>query len=1436
MGFVVQTILSFLLMMIVECTVKVRDTVDITIYTDDIHAYNISQLFDLATSVKPVCEVKASPATIYKAEMPLVSKDISIYAFVDQPEIVEFVSNTTVYGIFDNKNILIQNITLDGERFSGLLEHNFGLLGDEAICSDLHLNDKLNRIYVLCYTDPSKQLDKFIYVAELDSTSGELLNKVQVASDPQVVQHRLQMSYVVVTENNVQVPYIFVYDQGASSGINDKNRWVLVLANAIVGNLRSLGFTVLDNTVSPLTYFYDLFHFKTGVLLTGKVARDGPISMTFCTFVSSPQPAFTCVQTPKPAAFATKVGYVGIINTGQYVEVNNDPVNPDVDYLSKCDFGGDFSSPSFIDADDCAQMHSYNISDNATISLVEGNVHQLVIKYVYFDGTYAGYSVHNFDLRIEWLHIDDSQASHLVPLGKNLVRVNKDSMEIHRMVPDFVYFKGSDLADGMNLIRIECTDQDSTTPVPNILRVYKMDDLKENVIANGTQLPTFSVYEGDEIFFGVEPRMIMGNDLQCNVDFEPQTFANLTRSKVYDTEPINIDFRFTKSSADFQEIRFVGEFAVIKDNRGWVAFFRCQFTSIASVLCTEQAAYGTAGHSVRLERDVSKVFDWVFAWSVDLTVNTTIVYVFDGVSSLYTYTFGGVAADAQMSEVGSSAYLTLAFNGDINKIDGYEFTIGNPASFEKLPTITPGLSGFQYFCPTDIDFDPEDDDILEVLSVCPGKDQRIIRYMYPPDVDAKTGRLTLRLLTSIPINFAYTSPQYCSMGTEFIIYSLLSGNPNIQSTNIYDDLNQWTFGWNHDDLNLGKARSFQCVGRAGMFTVFSLDSNQNSVLSVYFGNNQRQANHRVFNVQRNNLNDYKFVHSFEFFGQVIHVLFSPVTGYNDYMLTFSKELYVEAEFLHGIGNASVTMNLKCTNGDVQKYLESTTVSVVVPNNNTLFTATGKSNGAEAGIFQLEKFIKVTGPLLDAFVQGTDKISLIGRVKPLSIYKPDPSNFNEFTHFETVAQISVGVHVYESNSTVMSIFHGINEFVGTFTPAHGVNAFHFAILPTDNTSILIAYSTAEPTDNSLQLVVLQDNIRVAIGRSQEGQVQNFSKIRVLPCKFKGSQVFYVWAKNSDEQTLHEFKVTLNGAQIAIDATNLYSDVADFSVAAPSASQTAFVLIVRASDRTVIDIETLPISSEAVQERKRFSVNYNKHIKKQNGDLADTSFEAYRIISITAKNHNESVFYILINTESINIYEIIVDTVSLKVLAVFSYNKVPGFDGHHLDGNNRHLVHMVGSRRTDDRVRYVFYHRIIDGSDGSADPYWSLHNDQPRPFTLTNCIHNNSHFQLTTSFRTVPLYFLTVGRMTLNISEGADFSKAKIEIEGIPHATFEEFSIQDIIGGVTPEPTGSSAWWPYFVILGILIFIAVGFIAWKAKKDKKTKEDGNYESLKPDVQDP
>lgn len=296
-----------------------------------------------------------------------------------------------------------------------------------------------------------------------------------------------------------------------------------------------------------------------------------------------------------------------------------------------------------------------------------------------------------------------------------------------------------------------------------------MTDMRDQVTANSTLIPDFSVYEDNEFMFQLDPHAVLGNDLKVTVDFEPSV-SNYTQVIVYDTENINVDFRLDRGNIRFRDIHFSGENAVAIDFNDQVVFMNCEFVSFTNLLCTEGAVVETAGHSITLKKDLNTVFDWLFSWGVDVGNNLTFAFIYDGKNTTTTITIPGAADDMIMSTIEGEAYLAAAF-AELNLIKGWKFDRFDPKTRVPVPDMSLGLVKVEYFCPMDIDFDPEDEDVLEVLSVCPDKDQRIFRFRYPPRPDPMTKVLKAKVISTVPINFAYQNPQYCSMGQELVVFS-----------------------------------------------------------------------------------------------------------------------------------------------------------------------------------------------------------------------------------------------------------------------------------------------------------------------------------------------------------------------------------------------------------------------------------------------------------------------------------------------------------------------------------------------------------------------------------------------------------------------------------------------------------------------------------------
>jgi hypothetical protein len=185
------------------------------------------------------------------------------------------------------------------------------------------------------------------------------------------------------------------------------------------------------------------------------------------------------------------------------------------------------------------------------------------------------------------------------------------------------------------------------------------------------------------------------------------------------------------------------------------------------------------------------------------------------------------------------------------------------------------------------------------------------------------------------------------------------------------------------------------------------------------------------------------------------------------------------------------------------------------------------------------------------------------------------------------------------------------------------------------------------------------------------------------------------------------------------------------------------------------------------------------------------------------------------------------------------KMPGHDGRYMDGNKQNIVFETSGdlQSGDAGFRYIFYTRQCQTNNGSMYPTWSLFNDFDRPFTLTNCDKNNSHYQFATAFPLAPLAFYKVAPMQLNVTDFSQLAHAVLEIDAAAHVESAEFKLADAVENPEDEKKKALAWWPFVVVIGILVLLAIGFIYYKSTKDAEIKADDpeNYISLKPETKD-
>lgn len=1458
----IKYITSLGLVAMVKSAITPNPPLNVTVTNTDSIQLNISQLFNLGGGGYPNCSTYQSPGDVYTYNSSIATKTISTQ-YVNEPEIANFISNTSLFSIFDNNNVMIQNITLDGMSFTTTVYASFGMPGTTQVCTDVILNSHLSRLYVACQTDFNATTGFYIYLYELDATTGATLNSITVPQNATLkVNHRMQL--VLAPMYNAQTrrttTYLFAYDQGFAGGLGTSNKWMLVLAGADAGNLNLAG--VADLSATGLAVIYDVFSVRGGMLVTGKNSSQTTaiMAMADCDLYFNGQGAIVlqCDPNIEFAPLGTYYGYIGVMNTGQYVEVNANANNTSQDYISICDFFGPWGTANYIDVPNCRRYPTVNIPDDVAISTIDGNVHQIVINYVFFDGTYAGYTVENFDLRTGWYDLDDSLAPHYIPIGKSLIRLNSQQFDIFRMVTPYYYVQTKDMNPGSRMIRIDCIDpSQGNQTVSGFVNMTVLANMNDGVrVLNQNPFYQISMYEGQDYWTMMPSWLIQGNDLRTIIS--PLTPLGI-KGDVLDNRLINIDFDVVKGSTAFVELHFSDNYAVALDVNNYIIFFTCNWTGILHFTCTEEYAKSFAGTNIHLKPDIETVFENLFVWGTDAAAEVTYLWFYDGISNVVQLVSAGVADDCAASTANGVGYVACAFS-QLNIVRGWNFTGTNFQNSQRLPDINVINSQREYFCPIDIEFDMDTSEMIEILSVCPNQDQRILRYRYPPTQNRQTGAIQINLVATIPINFAYKNPDVCSMGTEFIIKATLGNQPTMFSKAMQDDRNMWMFNVLTDDINVGQIQRFHCVREVKAVSTYSRDANQNAVITTYFGNRQWRANQRIFTTMRANsatnpefsiMNMYKHFHSYNFMGMVIHTM---STGNPSDSMAFGLT-YLHSKILHlsapyGLGNSVSTVEIDVVPTSAPSPGRTASlfaqVTTTAANQTGAVSVVSTMNSIPTGDIQLENYVKFKGPVSHSWIQHEQalNIHLQGRLAPVSNYIP-PSSQNQYTFnwLWTVDSTTIALHRFEPyNTSVFTFFNSINNFVGTYTPPEGVNSFHFANFNTTGfeNCTLIAFSTAAVYGQRLDFLVMNGSQRLSIAFSNESTSMSYDSIEVRNYGINSNQ-FLVFAHNRTDGFLAIYWIDVIGTypniQIQVDLMTNETDIGHFATVVPTNSEWVWLFVSSRHNPSQLDhylIERLAAKGKKPKMTK-MSESYTTSwmikntLTKPANPQATPQQNNYPITDLVARIHDDNKFYILINTESVYFFEFIFDSVNPSVPLSYYYMKVPGWDGRFLDGNKQHIMQITGDPYYIGEFRLDFYLRQVNGGDGLL--YWSQHNDQFRPASLTTCSHNNSHVQMATAFPSMPLVFLKLQPMVLTVSPGATFDNVAMYVQGLPHASPIPFNLSSIIKGGGGDDGGSStAWWPFVLIIGLLIAASIGFIVYKGMKDNAKEDPENYESMK------
>src|SRR3990167_867400 len=855
-----------LLVMVTETAaqITVNGYDDLLLNPKDIVQVNMSELFS-----------GASQSTVYTTNHGYIQnyttqfgqRSLANFGF-KSVDFVHFINNQTYAAIFDEKHIIVHTVSLDGLSIANEVEINFDLPTPEASCSDLELNTQNGRYYIVCYNASVEESPGEFYMVEVDSNTGAEYTTTKVPlTENFFANHTLKIVIATVMQGSVTQRIVVVYDQGLSSTATDKNFWLAIFSGVDAGgNLKFEGFLDLQANEYALTSFFDVFNYNKMLVLTGFQESKSTISMLSCSIDTS----FKVLTCSSPINTILSYGYLGLMNTGQLVQINL--AKPNI-YAQVCDLVGPLEQKGWTN---CKTTPQIDVIAGAYITEVVGNQGILLIKYDQADGTYAGYTVYSnliASIGTEWTVTDTIQ--HATVINQQIHTIQAVDSWINWIAPPAVVFNtvGQSFQTGANTVEVTADDGSPVT-VSALFQVTVMSNVYSDVYYNESHLPEFNSYVGSNYEILLSSDKVEGNVLSYTVIPDPLLEGKI-QAFTYDTQQLAINWVFRLGTGNFTQVTFFQNVAVAQDTNNKLLVFECEQPLITSdVTCIEIVALPLSGVNEVLQERMFIAQDFPIFWT-KATDGTRIYSIgLDDRSSSFLY-FPQLADDVVVTELNFDGFILASF-GSLGTIMNYQFSVYSPHNPQQLPNITQANATSEFFCPTTLYFCPHGANVLEVLSKCENvPDVRMLKYTYWP------GTQTFRLRNTLAINLGLISGTFCPMGGEFI-FSSVPSNVVYGAATYFENSN---YSYSLDELNIGTITKVDCVPTLSMFTITSVDANQNIILSIFKGNNQYQANNKVYNVVPGLNAGVASITNHNFMNNMIHVRTMNQGGFT-YLMTY----------------------------------------------------------------------------------------------------------------------------------------------------------------------------------------------------------------------------------------------------------------------------------------------------------------------------------------------------------------------------------------------------------------------------------------------------------------------------------------------------------------------------------------------------------------------
>lgn len=1392
----------------------------------DITAVRMVELFDLSQAKSPWFKAP-SGMTVFNASTEVVTKSLTEFNVQDIHQIIDM-GNGLVGILYNKKSLMVLPISKDGKSIGTPRVFNNTRLGTYEMCDDLVINTELARIYMSCHDEnASKEEPGNSYIYEIDYQDLSQIQRIVIdQSDGFFVEVSSKLRLFDHSVSGSAKGVLILYSQtlvGTGSTLGT-SRFLRYCTNADRGNLKCDAKNVINLTNSNLYYrsLYDIYIYNNFLMFTGVPATgDGNVTITPCYL--DPERVFVgCFDVPRDTGISK--GWAGVVSAKNFIKV--DMITSTI---SLCDFEYHRTNSSWTF--DCHYNESVDVYPDMFIREVEFGNTAAMIEFAHPDSTYYGYATHHFFDRFSHANSKSTEAAALAE--DRLIRVDttsgKQTVGIVWLSPEFMLVDGSK-NQGNQTIQVMAYDQETPNGVTATITVEGLKDYIGDIrFKKEYVVPEIDVLQGTYYMWPYQLGAVVGNAISYDLGFDDD-IAGLFETHLYHTS--NVDYNLKSDdpgNLDLIQVITGDGYLIGFDRRNFLVFYKCVYSGIAQADCIAVTAI-QQDKDIKLLDKTAEILGSGFVFTI--SSKGTVVYSFTGLT-VQTYSLNivfpsdidaFVASDADKRLIGVVAVGIT--DKDNQHLEIYRFYLGDVSSMEPWTKLTGADTRDGFLCPRKVHGD--NFGFVSITSLCSGEifsDTRVVVFSFPGP------RAIIEV--ALPNNASMVTPQACYFRHSLLIYGYdaVANKTNLFMTNgLEEDSSEEHFGL--EDYGLQNVQSVHCAEEQDLFSVVSNNADGTKNIGVFYAHSRGRANMRVHSVKMNlkisNAVSYGVGHG------MVHIIYdmngspffmaSYLNGpiiYTDVStdLKISKKLFGNLKSHDKVRNHTVSFLASNPRGDKASL---NTPFTLRSQDNSISIKTKKTlKSSETKEIYMEDYLDIDGPVFNVHLTNSagpvndSEVIFKHRIHPVEFTKKSAGT--EYKYIVMAAERTYAVEA-KNDYTIVDLYrHG--EFIKTIAGlgiAGEVLAFTAVTIDYRFGTDVLVYSHFEGDTSQIYMQVYQNGIRKSakVG-SGRGFATELKGVRV-----NGTTV-YLFAKNSREVDYYVITVD-NLFNPSIQYVNSFWDIMDFS---PVFGGRNVALLGFGYDRT-------HFHGYSISAMDAFNISQT---------LTLTSQHPYNLFKIGCKNHNMTHMLCVANTEASFITENYIDY-GITGIESYTHDKFGYYDGYEVDCAGDFL-YMFGKTNKPGIFSMAILTWRTRKSGGNGKLWFGLNLPVPSDRQLD--------FRYEVPFLSAyddgdpenPICYLICGflldgvvlgvfetdnfRMQI-VNSSADLNKYSISFQGLSSSQIGMDSLIEQIGSKDALP-----WWPFALLIAVLILLAVGFYIYaRSKSESQEKDKARYATISED----